>query len=222
VSQNTMDQTLTPRQMQLLNLIASTRTSRPYSATIQELASQLQISRTTAFEHLAALREKGLLQGSPNKARSLKLTPQGLKLHKKTAAASSQVAPDEQPTDCAALPLLGRVAAGRPIEAIQHSQQLSLTAQFGTTDDVFALQVTGDSMINDGINDGDYVICKRTPNAHNGAIVVAIVDDDTATVKRFYKEADSIRLQPANDKYQPIYTQNCRIEAVVVGLLRKL
>lgn len=120
------------------------------------------------------------------------------------------------------VPLAGRVAAGEPIEAIEDKEQLSLSEYFGSGDDTFALEVTGDSMAGEDIRDGDYVICRRSSSADNGQLVVAIVDDDTATLKRFYKEQSCVRLQPANDNYQPIYSDKCRIEAVVVGLVRKL
>ena len=119
------------------------------------------------------------------------------------------------------IPLVGKVAAGKPIEAIEDADVLSINSNFADTADLFALQVTGDSMINDGICNGDYVICKKTPTANIGQLVIAIVDNENATLKRFYKEKDRVRLQPANDKYEPIYTKNCRIDAVVVGLLRK-
>lgn len=209
---------LTPRQLQLLETIAHFQSSQHYSATIQELASRLKISRTTAFEHLAALREKGFLWGCPNKARSLKLTSQGQRLLRQQRAPKILSTLAE---DAGGLPLVGRVAAGRPIDAIEDKQQLSLAAQFGSTEDVFALEVAGDSMIDDGITSGDYVICRRSPIANNGQLVIAIVDDDSATLKRFYKEPTRVRLEPANKNYAPIYSENCRIEGVVVGLLRK-
>jgi repressor LexA len=209
---------LTPRQLQLLETIAHFQASQLYSATIQELASHLSISRTTVFEHLAALREKGLLSGCPNKARSLKLTSHAQKLLKQQRTKKPQ---PELAEDAGGLPLVGRVAAGRPIDAIENKEQLSLAAKFGTTDDIFALQVVGDSMIDDGICSGDYVICRRSQIASDGQIVVAIVDDDNTTLKRFYKEATRARLEPANENYAPIYSDNCRIEAIVVGLLRK-
>jgi len=119
------------------------------------------------------------------------------------------------------IPLVGRVAAGLPIEAIEDTQYLSLSEYFGSSD-IFALEVKGDSMINEGICDGDYVICRQSSIANNGQLVVAIVDDDNATLKKFYKEKNCVRLQPANDDYQPIYSDSCRIEAVVIGLIRKL
>jgi repressor LexA len=208
---------LTPRQLQLLEAIARFQASRHYSATIQELASAINISRTTVFEHLAALREKGLVGGCPNKARSLKLTRQGQRLLKECSVQEAAVAEDTE-----GLPLVGRVAAGRPIDAIEQGERLSLASQFGSTDEIFALEVVGESMIDDGINNGDYVICRRSATAGNGQLVIAIVEDETATVKRFYKEADCVRLEPANKNFAPIYSSNCRIEGVVVGLLRKL
>lgn len=118
--------------------------------------------------------------------------------------------------------LVGRVAAGLPIEAIENKESLSLEGCFGDGEDMFALEVKGDSMIGDGIYDGDYVICRKSSIADDGQMVVAIVDQENATVKRFYKEKNKVRLQPANDNYQPIYSENCRIEAVVIGLIRKL
>ena len=120
------------------------------------------------------------------------------------------------------IPLAGTVAAGSPIEAVEDKDLLSFTHQFGPPDELFALRVKGNSMIEDGICDGDYVICRKTDVADNGQLVVAIVDDENATLKRFYKEQDCIRLQPANDAFKPIYSAHCRIEAVVVGLVRKL
>lgn len=119
------------------------------------------------------------------------------------------------------MPLLGTVAAGEPIEAIENRESLSLSSYFAYGDRTFALEVKGDSMIDDGICDGDVVICRRSEVADNGQIVVAIVDDQNATLKRFYKEKSRARLQPANDDYAPIYSDNCRIEGVVVGLVRK-
>jgi len=122
----------------------------------------------------------------------------------------------------AGIPLAGKVAAGAPVEAVQNIESLSLTSCFGDGDDLFALEVTGNSMIDEDIREGDYVICRRSRIAENGQLVIAIVDDENATLKRFYREPDRARLQPANDDFQPIYSDNCRIEAVVIGLVRRL
>ena len=126
-------------------------------------------------------------------------------------------------SDQSSIPLAGRVAAGYPIEAVAQDREFSFGSCFSNNGgELFSLEVTGESMIEDGIFDGDYVICKKQPSASNGQIVVARVDEDEATLKRFYKEKDSVRLQPANDAFDPIYSDKCSIEAVVVGVVRKL
>ncbi len=184
--------------------------------TLQELSQQLGTSRTTAFEHVEALREKGLLKHSVGKARSLNLTPKAQKLLKQNIS--------EQPQRNISLndgiPLVGKIAAGYPIEAIEQNETLNLSECFGH--DVFALQVRGDSMIDSGIFDGDFVVCRKTQTADDGRLVVAIVDEQNATLKRFFKEETCARLEPANENYSPIYTNNCRIQGVVVGVIRKI
>ena len=209
---------LTPRQLQLLQMIARFQRNRCYSPTLSEMASELNISRSTIFEHLTELRRKGLLSGYPNKARSLKVSSQGQELLEDLSTRSSLT----YDTETGGIPLAGSVAAGVPVEAVENVELLSLSSAFGSGDDIFALEVTGDSMINEDIRQGDYVICRRSRTAENGQLVVALVDDQNATLKRFYKEKSRAKLQPSNDAYQPIYTNNCRIEAVVIGLLRRL
>jgi repressor LexA len=179
---------------------------------MQELAESLGISKTSIFERIEGLKEKGLLSASPGRVRSLSLTTKAQKLLK------SQTETNEPDS----IPLLGRIAAGSPIEAIENVEQISLQSEFGSNDDTFALKVQGDSMTGDGIFDGDYVICKKGQPAQNGKIVAAVVENENATVKRFYKESDGIRLQPSNPDYEPIYTQDCTIAGVVVGLMRKI
>lgn len=117
---------------------------------------------------------------------------------------------------------MGRVAAGLPVEAVENKDYLSIESCFGNIGDIFALEVKGDSMVGENIREGDYVICKRTATASNGQLVVAIVDNEDATLKRFYRENNLVRLQPANDAYEPIYSDNCQIQGVVIGLVRKL
>ena len=209
---------LTPRQLQLLQMVARFQENRCYSPTLAEMASELNISRSTVFEHLAELRRKGLLSGYQNKARSLKVSSHGQELLRELSEQSSST----YTTEVNSIPLVGSVAAGVPVEAVENVESLSLTSAFGSGDDIFALEVSGDSMIDNDIHQGDYVICRRSRVADDGQLVVAIVDDENATLKRFYREKDRARLQPANDDYQPIYTNNCRIEAVVIGLVRKL
>jgi repressor LexA len=207
---------VTPRQLQVLGIVAQLQQSRCYSPTIAEVAEVLGVSRTTAFEHIGALGEKGLLTKSSHKLRSLKLTPRANRLLEDDYQAASAQAPES------GVPLLGRVAAGLPTEAIENPETISLRDMFGPAEDLFTLQVSGDSMVDEGISDGDYVICKRSTTARDGQIVVAIVDEDEATLKKFYKEDKLARLEPANSAYDPIYSDNCRIEAIVLGLLRRL
>jgi repressor LexA len=127
----------------------------------------------------------------------------------------------EQGLENSAIPLAGTVAAGLPVEAVEDIEELSLSSHFGSIDSLFCLRVSGESMIEEDIQDGDYVICRRSAHAENGQLVVAIVDNENATLKRFYKEKDCVRLEPANENFDPIYSENCRIEGVVVGLIRK-
>ncbi len=196
----------TPRQMEILIFIRDYRARHGYSPTMQEIGDSLGLSKVTVFEHAGALERKGLLErGSKHSARSLRLAP-------------SIEFPDQ--TD-AKLPLVGRIAAGMPIEAVEERQTLDLTEVFASTvGDKFVLQVTGDSMIDEHICDGDYVICQRRNTARNGETVVALLGDGEATLKKFYRERGRIRLQPANPNYPPIYPDRVEIQGVVVGLLR--
>jgi len=209
---------ITPRQLQILRTIVTFADKYCYLPTIAELADRLNISRSTAFEHIAELRRKGLLCDSPLKARSLKPTPRAQRLLKQTKTRSKpQYCPQPQ-----SIPLLGRVAAGKPVNAFENRDTLSLPDCFGNRGDVFALEVSGSSMIDEGICDGDYVICRKTETARNGQIVVALTENENTTLKKFYREKSRVRLQPANKDYEPIYTDDCRVQAVAVGLLRKI
>ncbi|MBN2182013.1 MAG: repressor LexA [Sedimentisphaerales bacterium] len=208
---------LTPRQLELLRMIAEYQQSRCYSPTLAEMAAALNISRSTVFEHIAELRKKGLLSGSPNKARSLKADSKAFELL--DFCSETEINPCSGRSD--EIPLAGQVAAGLPVEAVENTDSLSLNSCFGSGEDIFALEVNGQSMIGEDIQPGDYVICRRGGVAHDGQLVIAVVDEENATLKRFYKEKSRVRLEPANDDFQPIYSDNCRIEAVVIGLVRK-
>ena len=200
---------LTPRQLQILTAIRDGSRSNGYSPTMQELADELGVSKVTVFEHVNALVKKGLLRRSPHKARSLEVT-------------SSARFPDDRPS---LVPLAGRIAAGQPIEAIEDVEAVDLEGVFATRRGAekpnFALQVTGDSMIDDHIADGDYVIVEPQEHPRNGAIIVALLADGEATLKRFYREKGRIRLQPANEAYEPVYVDSVDVQGVVVGVLRR-
>ncbi|RKY06266.1 MAG: repressor LexA, partial [Planctomycetota bacterium] len=203
---------------EILGHIRRFEQSRCYLPTIAELAQAAGVSRTTAFEHIARLQEKGLLRKSTGRARSLRLTARASRL----LEYAGQLEQDETGGGGEGLRLCGRVAAGAPIEAIENVEEISLRSVFGEGDDVFALEVRGDSMIDEGIDTGDFIVCKKATGAEYGQMVVAIVDDENATVKRFYRDKGQVRLESSNAAYEPIYTENCRIEAVVLGVVRRL
>jgi repressor LexA len=202
---------LTPKQLKILQLIRDSRVAHGYSPTMQELADALGISKVTVFEHVEALIKKGALKREPNKARSLSIC-------------DNAIVPDEsQPLT---FPLVGKIAAGYPIEKYEQSDQLSLEEIFGPRVGqkvgCFALQVDGDSMKDEGIFDGDYVIVERRDTARNGERVVALLPSGETTLKAFFREPDGrIRLQPANTEFKPIFTDDCRIQGVVIGVLRR-
>lgn len=199
-------QTVTPRQLQVLKFIRDFRRRSGYSPTMQEIADHLRLTKVTIFEHVEALEKKGLLlRGPKHKARSLQVSP-------------DFEFSDDRPT---MIPLVGRIAAGRPLEAIEDSQTLDLEEIFDKPGDVFALQVDGESMIEDHICDGDYVICQRRSDPRNGETVVALLEDGEATLKKYYREPRRIRLQPANPNFKPIYVKDVRIQGVVIGVMRK-
>lgn len=198
---------VTPRQLNILHLIRDCRASRGFSPTMQELADRLGVSKVTVFQHLQALEEKGLIHKSRHRARSLALTDR------------VKFAPDHQH----ALPLMGYIAAGAPIEAIQDDRKINLASMFDRPSENFVLQVRGDSMIEEQIRDGDFVIVEPNHQPKPGQTVVALLEDGEVTLKRFYRQGKTIRLEPANPDYQPISVPADRvtIQGVVIGILRK-
>ena len=212
---------LTPRQIQVLRLVATFCDRQCYSPTIAELASAMNLSRSTAFEHLAELQRKGLISTCQGRARSLKLTCQGYELLEQAEAGRGDAGVASADAAGTAIPLMGQVAAGIPIEAVQNEDDLSFRDCFGSRGELFALEVRGDSMIEEDIRPGDYAVCRRSVTANNGDLVVARVENGEATLKRFRRDNAGIRLQPANSNYQPIVPTECHIEGVVVGLIRR-
>ena len=204
--------TLTPKQVEIFRLIRDARLTHGYSPTMQELADELGVSRVTVFEHIEALIKKGALTREKNKARSLVI-------------AEDFVLPDEM-HDGISFPLVGRIAAGLPIERLQDDETLDLEEFFGprtgSRGATFALQVEGDSMQDEGICNGDYVIVERRQTARNGERVVALLPEGETTLKTFFREKDGrIRLQPANEAFEPIIVEECQVQGVVIGVLRR-
>ena len=179
-----------------------------YPPTVREICKELNVSSSaTAHYYLDKLEQQGLIKRSSTKNRAIEVV--GIK--------KSIV----NPSEIVYAPLLGTVAAGTPILATENLEEnLCLPKSMFNADDLFATTVSGESMINAGIFNGDKIIVKKQNTARNGEIVVALIDD-SATVKRFYKENGHIRLQPENDFMEPIIVENCTILGVVTGLLRK-
>ncbi|MFO0840728.1 MAG: transcriptional repressor LexA [Phycisphaerae bacterium] len=197
---------LTPKQLRVLTFIRDFTHAKGYAPTMQELADDFGVSKVTVFEHIAALQRKGYLRRSRHKARSLRLS-------------EDIDFPDQRPTR---LPLVGRIAAGRPIEAIEDARPLDLEEIFASRNEVFVLRVTGDSMIGDSICDGDYVVCEKRETARDGEMVVALLEDGDATLKRLFHAGERIRLQASNPAYEPIFVDHVTIQGVVIGLLRRI
>ena len=196
------------QELDVIVAIRNYRHLHGYSPTMQELADQLGTSKVTIFEHVGALEKKRVLRRDKHKARSLEIV-------------SEEKLPDEERST--KLPLLGNIAAGSPIEAIENREEVDLETMFHAKNGVYVLRVRGDSMIDDHLCDGDYVVIERRENARNGEQVVALLDSGEATLKRFYKESGGkIRLQPANRGMEPrvLEADRCKIQGVVIGVLR--
>jgi repressor LexA len=203
---------LTKRQKQVLDFIAQFVERHGYSPSYEELAAGLDLaSLATVHKHIQALETKQYLNRSFNHSRSLEVTR---KYFDEQKMYRTPPAPE--------VPLAGRIAAGAPVEAIAGQDTLSFS-DFAGDQNTFALQVRGDSMIEDHICDGDYVLIEKTANARNGDIVVALVDGSETTLKRFYDEGDVARLQPANSAMQPILVpkSSLQIQGRLIAVLRK-
>jgi len=200
---------LTPRQVDVLVAIRNYRHLHGIAPTMQELADSLGTSKVTIFEHIGALERKRVVRRDPHKARSVEIV-------------SDKRLPDEHRST--KLPLLGAIAAGSPIEAIENREELDLEQLFNARSGVYVLRVRGDSMIEDHLCDGDYVVIERREVARNGEQVVALlIETGEATLKRFYREpGGKIRLQPANSTMEPriVDATNVRVQGVVIGVLR--
>ncbi len=213
----------TPKQLKVLTLVRQWRRRHGYSPTMQELADELGVSKVTVFEHVGALIEKGALERTQNRARSLAPT-QALEQHEDALEEDRQI-DEESSVGRLQFPLVGRVAAGYPIERFEQRDKLSLEDLFGPRrgqrGNTFALQVTGESMQDEGILDGDFVLVEQRQTARAGERVVAVLPSGETTLKTIYFERDGkIRLQPSNPDFQPIIVDACEVQGVVIGVLR--
>lgn len=196
---------LTRRQRALLDFITAFLERHGYAPSMEEIAREFGIvSLNAVHKHLRVLEERGFIRRLAGRARSIQLQGTG-------AAVPVR------------LPLLGRIAAGRPIEAIAAPEEVTVPEGLLSRGSNYVLRVEGDSMIEEHIQDGDLIIVEQRESAENGETVVALIDGQQATLKKLYREGDRIRLQPANPAFLPIYVEpdRLRIQGVVVGLMRK-
>ena len=212
-----MSAKVTKRQQAVLDCIEECIREKGYGPTVREICQSLGLSSpSTVHVHLKALEEKGLIKRDPLKSRSITLSH----VQDESLSTNNVIAPSFG--RAVEVPLVGNVAAGSPILAEENiTDTMTLPTDIVGDAPSFMLSVRGDSMIEAGINDGDYVVVKEQPVANNGDIVVALIDDG-ATVKRFYREKDYVRLQPENSSMEPIITRDCSIAGKVVAVFRRL
>jgi repressor LexA len=228
-----MADALTQRQREILDFISASIVERGFPPTLREIGEHFQIRSTNGVnDHLKALEKKGHLRREDLKSRAMRpVLPDGsgeVVPLRRLASGTGNVAIVSPDDDMAEIPILGKVAAGLPILAVENATDTVRVDRvlIGGHREVFGLRIVGESMIEDGIFDGDYVFVKKTPTAGTGDIVVAMIEGE-ATVKRYYPEGDRVRFQPANSNMAPIYVRRAEMKSVdiigiVVGVYRKL
>jgi repressor LexA len=199
---------LTRRQRQILDFFREYSEDQGISPTLEEVAQHFGVNKVTIFGHVSELERKGVL------SRAKKGVSRGLQI----------VEPSDGPGAERASPtvqILGRIAAGAPIEALEDPEEMELADLLPRDREVFALRVQGESMIEDGIHDGDLVLVESRSDAADGEVVVAILPDEEATLKRLYREELGFRLEPANAAMEPIHTPEVEVRGVVIGVVRR-
>lgn len=205
-----MNEKLTKKQEEVLNFIKKFVVSHGYPPSVREICKGMDLSSpATVHTHLKQLELKGIIRKENSKFRTLELLVENEY--------------EEKNEELIKVPLLGKISCGNPIEAIEQPNEFfTLPASLiPAKESIFTLKCSGESMINVGIYDGDYVIVQKQKVARNGDIVVALTEDNEVTLKTFYKEKDYIRLQPENDTMSPIILNNCTILGKAIGLYRK-
>jgi repressor LexA len=226
-----MAEALTDRQREILTFISASIAERGYPPTLREIGEHFGIRSTNGVnDHLKALEKKGHLRREDLKSRAMRPVPEAdlIPFPGRRAGTGGDAVPYASDGDMAEVPILGRVAAGQPILAVENIQDTVRIDRvlLGGHREVFGLRIVGESMIEDGIFDGDYVFVKKTPSARAGEIVVAMIEGE-ATVKRYFPEGDVIRFQPANQNMSPIFVRKADFRTVdiigiVVGVYRKI
>ncbi|MGZ8512700.1 MAG: transcriptional repressor LexA [Candidatus Limnocylindria bacterium] len=216
------------RRQRILDCIARTVEERGYPPSVREIAESVGLASTSAVHHhLIALERDGLLERGGKHSRALRLInrePESLPKERRRPG-TGKVTPFRMPVerDTLALPVMGEIAAGQPIEAYEDAAEtLEVPASMDARPDSYVLRVRGKSMIDALIDDGDFVIVQPQATARDGDIVVALLEDNGVTLKRYFREKDRIRLQPANAEMEPIYATDVQIQGKVVGVIRRL
>ena len=213
------------RRQRIVDFIARTVEERGYPPSVREIADAVGLASTSAVHHhLIALERDGLLERGGKHSRALRLTarPQPVP---NGPTGPAKVTPFRMPVEreTLTLPVMGEIAAGQPIEAYEDAAEtLAVPASMDAREDSYVLRVRGKSMIDALIDDGDFVIVQPQATARDGDIVVALLEDNGVTLKRFFREKDRIRLQPANAEMEPIYASEVQIQGKVVGVIRRL
>ena len=197
---------ITKKQTEILEYIKSQILNKGYPPSVRDICTAVNLKSTSSVHaHLETLEKNGYIRRDPTKPRAIEIIDDNINLTRR---------------EVVNVPLIGQVAAGQPLLAVENiTGYFPIPAEFIPKEEVFMLNVKGESMVNAGIYDGDQIIVKQQSTASNGEIVVALVDD-SATVKRFYKENGHIRLQPENDFMEPIIVDSCEIIGKVIGLIR--
>ena len=209
---------LTRRQADVLKFIQNFIDDNGISPTLHEIGEGLGVGRVTAFGHIQQLLEKGWIRNEPHLSRSITLVDPPAQL-----ASPSQTEAFSTPSNAPKIPILGRIAAGQPIDAIEDRETFDINGFFPSDRDCYMLRVQGESMIEDQIRDGDFVLVESRETAHPGETVVALIEDQEATLKRYYPMGSSVRLEPRNATMEPIIVskRDLRIQGVVIGVLRR-
>jgi repressor LexA len=207
------------RKQRIIEYIATTTRQRGYPPSVREIAQAVDLASTSAVHHhLQALEREGMLERGASHSRAIRLTPAAA-----MRAGSNGSMAQITSIDSHALPVIGEIAAGGPIEAYQDaSETLTVPDAVSANGDAYVLKVRGDSMIDAHITDGDFVVIRPQQTAHDGDIVVAQVEENAVTLKRYFREKNRIRLQPANASYEPMFYDDVRIQGKLVGVIRRV
>lgn len=208
------------RKQKIVEYIAATLRARGYPPSVREIAQAVGLASTSAVHHhLEALSRDGYLERGATRSRALRLTPTAA-LH---AGLTGELLPQVAAEESHVLPVVGEIAAGGPIEAYQDASETLAVPEFlAPSGDAYVLKVRGDSMIDAHIEDGDFVVIRPQQTARDGDIVVAQVEENAVTLKRFFKENGRVRLQPANNRYEPLFFDDVRIQGKLIGVIRRL